>query len=157
MEANKPEDTASRQRSSAEGGPCGGQSPPDKTVVPDIPSDVALLAAQWESALNVLPDPIAILDTHYRLVQVNAAMAGRLGLTKQQCLGQSCCTLIHGTDTPPSFCPHSKLLQDGEEHTAEIYEQSLGGDFLVTVTPLRDSTGRLVGCIHVARDITQRK
>jgi signal transduction histidine kinase/CheY-like chemotaxis protein/HPt (histidine-containing phosphotransfer) domain-containing protein len=46
---------------------------------------------------------------------------------------------------------------DGQEHVAEIHEERIGGDFLVSTTPLRDEDGRMIGAVHVARDITERK
>lgn len=55
----------------------------------------------------------------------------------------------------PPFCPHSRLLVDGREHIAEVRE--MDRDFLVSVSPLKDSQGRLMGSVHVARDITDRK
>jgi len=45
---------------------------------------------------------------------------------------------------------------DGQEHIAEVHEERLGGDFLVSTTPLRDAQGVLIGAVHVARDITER-
>ena len=114
-------------------------------------------AEEWQRTFDAVPDLIAILDTRHRIVRINQAMADRLGLAKDQCVGQTCYRLVHGTEEPPPFCPHARLLQDGEEHTAEVHEERLAGDFLVSVSPLRDSTGRLVSGIHVARDITERK
>ena len=58
---------------------------------------------------------------------------------------------------PPAFCPHSQLLQDGREHTVEIHEEGLGGDFLVRVCPLRDAAESLVGSVHIARDVTEQR
>jgi PAS domain S-box-containing protein len=84
-------------------------------------------------------------------------MAERLGLTPEQCVGQSCFEGIHGRDRPPDFCPHTLTLADGKEHTQEIHEERLGGDFLVTTTPLADEQGQVVGSVHVARDVTERK
>jgi len=49
------------------------------------------------------------------------------------------------------------LLKDGGEHCAEVHEKRLGGDFLVSVTPRRNARGAVIGSIHLARDITDRK
>ena len=84
-------------------------------------------------------------------------MAARLGVTPEECVGLTCYRVIHGTDEPPSFCPHRQLLKDGLEHTTEVHEDCLGGDFIVSVSPLYNSEGKLTGCIHVARDINERK
>jgi signal transduction histidine kinase/CheY-like chemotaxis protein len=48
-------------------------------------------------------------------------------------------------------------MADGREHTAEIHEEHLNSDFLVSVSPLYDADGQLTGCVHIAHDITTRK
>ena len=84
-------------------------------------------------------------------------MAQRLGECPERCIGKTCYELIHGLDSPPDFCPHTKTLADGEQHTAEVHEECLGGDFLVSTTPLYGEDGQVVGSVHVARDITTLK
>ena len=42
-------------------------------------------------------------------------------------------------------------------HAAEVHDDRLGGYFLVTVTPLRDESGQIIGSVHVARDINEQK
>jgi PAS domain S-box-containing protein len=119
----------------------------------------ALLRAkeQWERTFHSVPDLITILDDDHHVVQANRAMAERLGVTPEQCVGLICYKAIHGTDAPPSFCPHTLTLEDGCEHVAEVHEDRLGGDFLVSTTPLHDEHGQMIGSVHVARDITARK
>jgi PAS domain S-box-containing protein len=112
---------------------------------------------EWERTFDSVPDLIAIVDAQHRIVRANRAMAQRLGLTTGQCAGLICFECVHGADGPPEICPHALTLRDGEEHVAEIHEDNLGGDFLVSTTPLRDAQGRIVGSAHVARDITGRK
>jgi PAS domain S-box-containing protein len=58
---------------------------------------------------------------------------------------------------PPENCPHEKLLKDGLEHVSEIEEKNLGGYFIVTASPIKDSNGNVLGSIHIAHDITKRK
>lgn len=111
----------------------------------------------WQRTFDAVPDLVAILDMNHRIVRVNRAMAQRVGRTCAECVGRSCYELIHGTDHPPGFCPHLLTLADGLGHAAEAHEDHLGGDFLVTTTPLLDERGAAVGSVHVARDITQRK
>jgi len=111
----------------------------------------------WKYTFDAVPDLIAIIDTEYRIVRANRAMAAKLGMNPQECTGLTCYHAIHGTDRPPFFCPHRQLLEDGLEHTEEVHEDSLGGDFILSVSPLHDSKGNLIGSVHVARDVTERK
>jgi len=112
---------------------------------------------EWEETFNAVPDLIAILNNKYELVRVNRAMAERLGLPAEDCIGLTCYKAVHGTDAPPAYCPNSLLLRDGEEHSIEVYVESLGGDYMVTTSPLRDTSGCVVGSVHVAHDIAERK
>jgi PAS domain S-box-containing protein len=112
---------------------------------------------EWERTFDSVPDLIAILDNEHRIVRANRAMAERLGATPAACVGLICFQCVHKTEQPPESCPHALTLRDGLEHVAEVHEDNLGGDFLVSTTPLHDERGRMIGSAHVARDITARK
>jgi PAS domain S-box-containing protein len=112
---------------------------------------------EWERTFKSIPDLIAILDGGHRVVRVNPAMAKRLGCTPDDCVSLPCYATVHGSETPPSFCPHAQTMADGREHTVEVHEERLGGDFLVSTSPILDEQGQMIGTVHVARDITERK
>jgi len=112
---------------------------------------------QWERTFATVPDMIAILDREHRIVRVNKAMADRLGVAPEKAVGLHCYEVVHGTSAPHGLCPHALSCEDRREHTAELHEPRLGGDFLVSTTPMCDDQGNLVGSVHVARDITERK
>ncbi len=111
----------------------------------------------WERTFDSVPDLIAILDNQHHITRVNRAMARKLGVEPEQCVGKLCFECVHGTDKPPAFCPHVCTLADGREHSAEVHEERFGGDFVVTTTPMFDAAGKLTGAVHTAHDITQRK
>ena len=111
----------------------------------------------WERTFDTIPDFIAILDNKHKIVRANRAMAEQLGVAPGQAIGLSCYECVHGTAIPPEFCPHAKTLEDGKEHVAEVHESRLGGDFLVSTTPIKDEQGLVTGSVHVARNITERK
>ena len=97
---------------------------------------------EWERTFDAVPDLISIIDDRHRIVRANRAMAERLALTPRQCVGKLCYEAVHGTTCPPETCPHRLTLSDGSEHVAEFHDERLGGDFLVTTTPLTDEAGR---------------
>ncbi|MDW5564172.1 MAG: PAS domain S-box protein [Methanomassiliicoccus sp.] len=120
----------------------------------------ALLNAklEWEQTFDHIPDLIAILDADQNIVRANKAMLEHMGSPDpEQYVGQKCFHCVHGTNCPPEFCPHVLTLADGKEHVAEVHEERLGGDFLVSTTPIIDKLGRIKGTVHVARNITELK
>ncbi|WAC04778.1 MAG: PAS domain-containing sensor histidine kinase [Methanoregula sp.] len=112
---------------------------------------------EWERTFDAVPDLIALIDQNQKILRVNRALAAKLCITPEQAVGLHCYEVMHCTDAPPDICPHIKLIRDGNEHTSEVHEDRLGGDFLVTVSPLRNANGIMIGSVHVARDITERK
>ena len=111
---------------------------------------------EWENTFDAVPDLIVILDTDFKVVRANKAMADKFNTTPEEMVGLTCYEAVHGLSSAPGFCPFIKLLEDGKEHTSEIHEENLKGDFIVSVSPLYDDHGELMGVVHVARDITER-
>jgi PAS domain S-box-containing protein len=112
---------------------------------------------EWERTFDTVPDLISIIDKDHRILRVNEAMASRLGLKPDECIGLHCYEGVHGTCMPPEFCPHTRTISDGGQHIQEVHEPRLGGDFIVSTTPMLDEAGEFLGSVHVAHDITERK
>ncbi|MEW6714650.1 MAG: ATP-binding protein [Nitrospirota bacterium] len=112
---------------------------------------------EWERTFDAITEPIMILNLNHKIVKANKAMADKLGVTPLEAQGLTCYKAVHGLEAPHPDCPHSKLLADGQVHTTEIYEERLGGYFIITVSPIYDPEGRLTGSIHAGLDITERK
>ena len=121
-------------------------------------SDLKILEAkrEWEQTFDAMPDLIALLDKKYRITRINRAMADQLGMHPRDCIGLTCYECVHQTHTPPPDCPHTKTLQDGLCHSFDLYEDRLGGHYMVTTAPLFDSDGNITGSVHTARDISKR-
>jgi PAS domain S-box-containing protein len=111
----------------------------------------------WMKIFEGIPDAISIIGKDYLIQRINKTMARKLGTASENIIGKPCYEVVHNCSEPPGFCPFSKLLKDGQEYSAEVYEQNLGGHCVVSVSPLVDDDGRLIGAIHVARDISHRK
>jgi PAS domain S-box-containing protein len=112
---------------------------------------------EWERTFDALPDFIAIIDYKHRILRVNKAMADKLGVKPEHCFGLRCYNCVHQTKKAPDFCPHVKTMRDGKEHVAQVFEEKLGGDLIVTTTPLKDESGKIFGTVHVARPANKNK
>ena len=112
---------------------------------------------EWERTFDAVPDLICLLNDQHTILRVNQAMADKLGVHPKAAVGLKCYQCVHGLEAPPDFCPHARLLEDQQPHDEDVHEDRLGGYFHITCTPLHDKSGRLLGSVHVARDITASK
>ncbi|MBI2857572.1 MAG: PAS domain-containing protein [Chloroflexi bacterium] len=119
-------------------------------------AEILSIKTEWERTFDSVPDLIAIIDRDHKVVRANKAMADKLRLTPQQCIGRSCHEIVHGMPAVPGFCPLPSSCTDGQSHSVEIHDPRLGGHFLITTTPLLDQ-GKAKGVVHVARDISEQK
>lgn len=111
----------------------------------------------WERTFDAVPDLITILDKEQRIIRANKSTLDKLAVNAEELHFEQCFKFFHGSDKPPENCPHIRLLQDGRAHTVEITEERLGGVYNVSVSPLYNGDNDLIGAVHVARDITERK
>ncbi|MCX8021814.1 MAG: response regulator [Syntrophorhabdaceae bacterium] len=113
---------------------------------------------EWEQTFDSLPELIAILDTQQKIVRVNKTMANKLGMKPQELIGKECCIFFqHDHETLPISCPHLMLLQDGNPHKVELYIEPLKAIYEITALPFYDKSGQLIGSIHIASDVTERR
>jgi len=112
---------------------------------------------EWERTFDAITDPIMILDTRYKIIKANKAMADKLGVSPSMAVGLTCYKAAHDKNEPLASCPHTALLLDGLSHSAEVYEERFGGHYIVSVSPLFSPDGTLYGSVHYASDITERK
>jgi PAS domain S-box-containing protein len=112
---------------------------------------------EWERTFDTVTDLVAIVDLEQRIVEINQAIVDRFRISKEEAIGKKCFEIFHGMESAMAACPYLQLLKDGREHEAEFYEARLDSYFWTTVTPLRRKDGELTGCVHVSRDITERK
>lgn len=121
-----------------------------------VKARVTALAPGWKSSYNSSPDLIAMIGSGHKIIKVNKALAGRLGLNPAESVGSYCYQIIHSLEAPPDFCPHSRTLQGGGTETEQIYSERLGGHFQVTTMPVRSDGAPVSASVHVARDITRQ-
>lgn len=119
--------------------------------------DLVRAKEEWERTFNAVPDLIALIDREHRILRINKAMARIAGITPEQAVGMRCYEVVHRSGAPPPDCPHTLLMRDGLAHTSEVQEKIFGGDFVVTTSPLTGSDGAVIGCVHIAHEITERR
>jgi len=108
--------------------------------------------------LNAIGHSILILDPDQNIIEANVATTKLTGLSSKEMVGKKCYELFHATSsTPPENCPLMKMKNSKNVETEEMLVETLNRKFLVSCTPIYDSTGKLEKIIHIAVDITERK
>jgi len=129
----------------------------DVTTEAKTREEIVRAKNEWERTFNAVSDLILILDGEQRITRANAAVAERVGVDADALVGLQGSQSIHGDISLASLCLDPALLSDGQEHAAEVTDKALGGVFDLRVSPLRNDKGKLLGSVHVARDVTAFK
>ena len=112
---------------------------------------------EWAHTFDTIPDIVLVTDDQFRIRKVNRALSDRLGVKRDDLIGHYCHEVIHGTDKPPSHCPHVQTITKGKENISEIFEDNLKDHFILSSSPIYDFEGNITGAVEVFRDISARK
>ena len=119
--------------------------------------ELKVAAEQWSTTFNSIADLVSVQDMNHRLVRVNAAYVGAFGKSPEQLVGRACHEIVHGRQAPWPDCPCKIVFETGKPARVEIFEPSLGVHLEVSVSPLFGPKGEVAGCVHIAKNITERK
>lgn len=112
----------------------------------------------WEYTFNSITDMVTVHDKDFNIILANKAAEKILGLPiLENMKDRKCFSYYHGTDHAPQGCPSCGCLQSSAPATFEIFEPHLNMFIEIRAIPRFDSSGNLIGLIHVVRDISGRK
>ncbi|UCF86781.1 MAG: diguanylate cyclase [Nitrospiraceae bacterium] len=105
--------------------------------------------------LEALGVGVSILNTDFRVMYQNTAHKKLYG----DCIGGFCYKAYEMKDSVCKNCPAVMVLKDGQTHQqikTKLTEKGFE-HMEITVSPMRDSTGKTIAFIEVAIDITARR
>lgn len=112
---------------------------------------------EWVLMFNSISDPAFIMDTDHVVKHVNKAMCDFSKMSEGELVGKKCFEFMHKQLSPWTTCPMRKTCQNKKPHTEEIYEPIINKTLLVTTSPILDNEGKIIGILHIAKDITEKK
>ncbi len=113
-------------------------------------------AIDWERTFNSVSDAIFILDRENRIMRLNRSAANLRNVKEEDAVGQSFYKLMYGIDRQPDYYPAIGDLVTGTPHVIEV--KGMQGDiFRLTLMPLVNESGEIVGTVCTAMDITEQK
>ena len=112
---------------------------------------------ELSDVFNAMGDLTFVIDKNNVITKVNDALASFLKTEPQNIIGKKCYEIMHGTNAPFANCPMEGTKRDSKPRIEEVNDPHIGVPLLVTTSPIFDKNHRMVGVVHVAKDISKIK
>jgi PAS domain S-box-containing protein len=114
--------------------------------------------ARLSAAVEQAADFIVVNDRDGHIESVNPAFERLTGYAASEALGRSVASLLRsGADSRKVYAALDKALRSGTPWSGRLLERRADGSFLqvdLSVSPIRDAAGNVVGTIEIGRDRT---
>jgi PAS domain S-box-containing protein len=112
---------------------------------------------ELENIFESISDLVYINDSDYTIKRINKAVLNKVQRPIEEVIGKKCYEVFHGMTEPWKKCPHYKTLKTNKASIEEVEDTYLGGTFLISSSPIFDTVGKILGTVHVVRDVTEIK
>lgn len=112
---------------------------------------------EWETTFDAMQDCVSVHDPTGKVIRANVALARRLKTIPQKVIGRYCSEIYASSVSNPAPCRHTGLLKSEALIVEEMALPHMEGIFQISVSPWYDKNNRLLGSIHVAKDISNEK
>lgn len=108
------------------------------------------------AVINTMEDGLTIQDLDYNIIYQNETVRNVFGTR----LGEKCYSTYEGKDSICDGCPVEMVYKDGKSHVSERRVVLPSGEIAFyenIASPIIDASGKIVSCLEIARNITERK
>ena len=112
---------------------------------------------EWETTFDAMQDCVSVHDNTGKVIRANVALARRLKTIPQKVIGRYCSEIYDPESSRMQMCRHTHSLISEAIIVEELALPVMEGVFQISVSPWYDKNNRLVGSIHVAKDISNEK
>ena len=113
---------------------------------------------QMQTILENIGDGVFSVDNHFHIICYNPALERITGYKSYEVLGKSCQEVFR-SELCDRECPVALAISEGKKISNKFtYFQHKSGRKIpvsITVAPIRDSEGRLLGAVETVRDLTE--
>lgn len=117
--------------------------------------NVSLARVELKNIFESISDMVYFTDNDFTIKRVNQAVVRRIGKPEEEIVGKKCYEIFHGKSEPWEACPHSRSVNFRKSFVGEIEDPYLGATFVISNSPIMDSSGNFMGTVHISRDITE--
>ena len=126
------------------------------TVAVDRPlcSNLSCPTGKGNELFDAIQDPVFIVTPEGIIIDANLAAVNAAHKTKKQIIGMGICKTIHGGSLPHLKCPLETFLHTRAPRVEETRLPGLFGEYLLTISPVKDSDGSIRKILLIARELT---
>lgn len=112
---------------------------------------------EWQDTFDSITDQILIINNDFTIIKANKSFAASYGLEPSEVIGKKCYQIVHYCDSPDENCPHEATLREMKPVTREVFATKTKGILSISTYPYHSPEGKVIGSIHIAKDITTEK
>jgi len=116
---------------------------------------VEAAATEWRTTFDAISDAVCLLDQKGSIKRCNNAMLRMIGKPFSEIVDRACWEVLHGVSNPPEGYPIVRV-QETHHRETDVFSKD-NRWFNISVDPLMDDEGNLMGGVHIMSDITERK
>jgi PAS domain S-box-containing protein len=140
-----------------------GRHPPRVMIyLEDVTSRIELaksfdiISREWHSTFDAISDPISLLDSDRKVLWCNRSMKDLIGKPFAAILGLGLCELIDHPDVADTqACIFNRMMSSRQREDGTFLLDDRW--FKITLDPLYDENGTVIGAVHILNDITERR
>ncbi len=109
--------------------------------------------------LDAMPAPALIIDREFNICYINKAGAGVVGLPQESLTGTRCYDHFRTSDCRTEKCASGRSMRQGDIATSETdaHPQNKTLDISYSGVPIKDTDGKVIGCLEIITDLTALK
>ncbi|AEH45121.1 PAS modulated sigma54 specific transcriptional regulator, Fis family [Thermodesulfatator indicus DSM 15286] len=113
---------------------------------------------QIQTILESIGDGVFSVDKHFKITSYNQALEKITGYTAKEALGKPCYEIFKSS-LCESGCPVARVIKENKKLSNKqayfIHKTGRKVPVSITVSPVKDSQGRLIGAVETVRDLSE--
>lgn len=111
-------------------------------------------AGSGNELFQAIQDPVLVVTPDGIIIDANNAALTAAKKNQDEIIGKGICTIIHGGSLPHLECPLEEFLRTKKSMVEETTLPGLAGEYLLTISPVKETDGSIRKILLVARELT---
>lgn len=106
---------------------------------------------------QAIQDPVLVVTPDGIIIDANNAALNAARKSRSEIIGKGICKIIHGGSSPHLKCPLEEFLLTCSSNVQETTLPGLAGEYLLTISPVKEQDGTVQKILLVARELTREE